>query len=88
MNHYFLYLIISLFILSSCGSEEKSQLVVLYRYKVEPGNSVVSFINKNDITGQFASIHCENLRQQYIAKEEINYVCSTKIFDDFKPSIK
>ena len=88
MKQNFFYLYISLLILSSCSNDDESQLVVLYRDTVEPGNSVVSFINKNDKTGQFATSHCENLRQQYIAKEKINYICSTIVFDDFKPSIK
>ena len=88
MKQIFFYLIISLLILSSCSNDDKAQLVILYRGAVEPGNSVVSFLNKNDKTGQFATIHCENLRQLYIAKEKINYICSTIVFDDFKPSIK
>ena len=82
------YLIVSLLILSGCNNDDKSQLVVLYRGTVEPGNSVVSFINKNDKTGQFATSHCESLRQLYIAKDKINYICSTIVFNDFKPSIK
>ena len=88
MKQNFSYLIISLLILSSCSNGDKSQLVILYKDKVEPGNSIVSFLNKNDKTGQFATVHCENLKQQYIAKEKINYICSTIVFDDFKPSIK
>ena len=88
MKRNFFYLIISLLIVSGCSNDDKSQLVVLYRGTVEPGNSVVSFINKNDESGQFATSHCESLRQLYIAKDKINYVCSTIVFNDFKPSIK
>jgi hypothetical protein len=88
MKQNLFYLIISLLILPSCSNDDKSQLVVLYKGTVEPGNSVISFVNKNDKTGQFATTHCENLRRLYIAREKINYICSTIVFDDFKPSIK
>ena len=88
MKKYFFYLIISLLILSACSKDDKSQLVVLYKGTVEAGNSIVSFINKNDDTGQYAMTHCENLRQQYIAQEKVKYICSTIVFDDFKPAIK
>lgn len=88
MNIKISFILSSLLLLAACHSDGKSQLVVLYRGTVEPGNSVVSFISKNDKTGQFATTHCENLRQVYVAKEKINYVCSTIVFDDFKPSIK
>ncbi len=82
------YLTISLLILSACSKDDKSQLVVLYKSTVEAGNSVVSFVNKNDETGQYAMTHCENLRQQYMTQEKIMYICSTIVFDDFKPAIK
>ena len=82
------YLTISLLILSACSKDDKSQLVILYKGTLEAGNSVVSFINKNDETGQFAMIHCDNLKQQYIAQEKVKYICSTTVFDDFKPAIK
>ena len=75
-------------LLSACGNDTKSQLVVLYRSSIEPGNSIVSFVNKNDETGQYASIHCENLKSIYMEKEKIIYICSTVVFDEFKPSIK
>jgi hypothetical protein len=74
-------------LLAAC-EERKSQLVVLYKYSVAPGNSVVSFINQNDETGQFAATHCEKLRQLYISQEKIDFICSTVVFDEFKPSIK
>lgn len=73
--------------LCGCGAKA-SQLVVLYKDSVGPGNSVVSLLNHNDETGQFASVHCEELRRMYEAKERIKYICSTVVFDDFKPSIK
>lgn len=88
MKQNLFYLITSLLILSACSKDGKSQLVVLYKGTVEAGNSVVSFVSKNDETGQFSTVHCENLRQQYIAKEKINYICSTIVFDEFKPSTK
>lgn len=72
---------------SACG-EKASQLVVLYKDSVAPGNSVVSLVNHNDRTGQFASVHCEELRRIYEARERIKYICSTVVFDEFKPSIK
>ena len=73
--------------LCGCGAKA-SQLVVLYKHSVAPGNSVVSFLNYNDENGQFASVHCEELRRMYEAKEQIKYICSTVVFDDFKPSFK
>jgi hypothetical protein len=88
MKIYIPILILAFTLLSACGNDTKSQLVVLYRNSVEPGNSIVSFINKNDETGQYATTHCENLKSIYMEKEKINYICSTVVFDEFKPSIK
>ena len=75
-------MLFSLVILNACEKKD-SQLVVLYRDSVAPGNSVVALINKDDDTGQFATIHCENLKQLYKSKEKINFVCSTIVFDEF-----
>jgi len=61
---------------------------VLYKSSVAPGNSVVSFINRDDETGQFATAHCESLKELYKSKERIDYICSTIVFDEYKPSIK
>ena len=88
MKIYITVLFLASTLLTSCGNDTKSQLVVLYRNSVEPGNSIVSFINKDDETGQYATTHCENLKSVYIEKEKINYICSTVVFDEFKPSIK
>lgn len=88
MKIYIPMLILASTLLSACGNGTKSQLVVLYRSSVEPGNSIVSFLNKNDETGQYAATHCENLKSIYIEKERTNYICSTVVFDEFKPSIK
>lgn len=88
MKIYTLMLILVSTVISACGNNTESQLVVLYKSSVEPGNSVVSFISKNDETGQYATTHCENLKSIYMEKEKINYVCSTVVFDEFKPSIK
>lgn len=63
-------LILASTLLSACGNDTKSQLVALYRNSVEPGNSIVSFINKNDETGQYATTHCENLKSIYMEKEK------------------
>ena len=83
------YLLVSFFILglTACNSRQ-SQLVVLYKESVDPGNSVVSFLNHDDETGRFASIHCNELKQLYEMKEHIKYICSTVVFEEFKPSIK
>lgn len=78
-------------LLSACGNQssgEASQLVVLYKGEVGPGNSIVSFLNHNDPTGQYASKHCEAIREVYSAKEGIPYVCSTVVFPEFRPEIK
>ena len=88
MKIYIPILVLASILLSACGNDTKSQLIVLYRSSVEPGNSVVSFINKNDGTGQYATTHCENLKSIYMEKEKIIYICSTIVFDEFKPSIK
>ena len=80
--------VIAFLLLAACGLKN-SQLVVLYKNRVAPGNSVVSFLNHNDETGQYASQHCEELKQLYEARDEpIKYVCSTIVFDEFKPGIK
>ncbi len=88
MRVFICILILAPTLLSSCGNDTKSQLVVLYRNSVESGNSVVYFINKNDENGKYATTHCENLKSIYMKKEKINYICSTVVFDEFKPSIK
>lgn len=78
-------------LLNACGNQssgEASQLVVLYKGEVAPGNSMVSFLNHNDPTGQYASKHCEALRDAYSQKEGIPYVCSTVVFPEFQPKIK
>ncbi len=80
-----MYTLITL--VTACGAKH-SQLVVLYKDSVAPGNSTVSFLNHNDETGEFASVHCEELRRLYESKERQRYICSTIVFDDFKPSIK
>lgn len=81
-------ILLSIVAITSCGDTERSQLVVLYKSSVSPGNSVVSFVNHNDESGQLASVHCEELRRVYEAKEGIRYICSTVVFDEFKPTIK
>ena len=88
MRNSIFILFLATTLLSACGNDTKSQLVVLYRGSVESGNSLISFINKNDETGQHATVHCENLKSMYMEKEKINYICSTVVFDEFKPSIK
>lgn len=78
-------------LLTACGSQsgnEASQLIVLYKGDVAPGNSMVSFVNHNDPSGRYASEHCEVLRNLYSAREGIPYVCSTVVFPEFKPNIK
>lgn len=78
-------------VLAACGKQsagEPSQLVVLYKNEVAPGNSIVSFLSYNDPTGQYATMHCEVLRDAYYAKEGTPYVCSTVVFAEFKPTIK
>lgn len=83
-------LVVSFFLivaLAGCGGK-KSQLVVLYKYSIESGNSIVAFANYEDETGARASGHCEKLKELYKAKDKIDYICSTIVFDEFKPSIK
>lgn len=78
-------------VLAGCGKEEVgagSQLVVLYRQEVAPGTSIVSFVNYNDPTGQFATRHCEELRAIYSNREPIPYFCSTIVFEGFRPTFK
>ncbi len=83
------FLLLGAALLTIVGCEKNdSQMIVLYRHSVAPGNSVVSFVSHNDGTGQYASPHCEQLRKLYESKEKIAYVCSTVVFDDFKPRIK
>ena len=88
MRFFTLLLLLTTPLLATCEEQRKSQLVVLYKYSIAPGNSVVSFINKDDETGKLAAVHCEKLRRLYIAEEKMNFICSTVVFDEFKPSIK
>lgn len=73
--------------LAGCGAK-KSQLVVLYKYSIEPGNSIVALVNYEDETGARAAGHCEKLKELYQAKDKIDYICSTITLDEFKPTIK
>ena len=87
----FLFLGVTMSMLAGCQKSEldnDSQLIVLYRDSVAPGNGVVEFIMKYDETGQYATYHCEQLRQLYEEKERIEYFCSTIVFDEFRPTIK
>jgi len=74
-------------LLSGCEGE-KSQIVVLYKNSVATGNSVVSFINYSDPHGEIASMYCEDLRKVYSARYQITYVCSTEVFEEYRPEIK
>lgn len=78
-------------LLSACSvqvSVEASQLVILYKGEVAPGNAIVSFLNYNDPTGQYASKHCEALRHVYSSNEGVPYVCSTVVFPEFQPKVR
>lgn len=83
----FLFLGVTMSMLAGCQKND-SQVIVLYRDSVAPGNSVVEFVSHNDETGQYATVHCEQLRQLYKEKEKIEYFCSTIVFDEFRPTIR
>jgi hypothetical protein len=87
MNLKLVLTLASLVVLTACN-KEGSQLVVLYKDSVAPGNSVVEFLSKDDDTGQFATVHCENLKELYKSRDKVNYLCSTIVFEEFKPAIK
>lgn len=90
ISNILLMIIISL-VNMSCAFETKSelsQLVVLYRDSIVEGNSMVSFISHDDPTGEWAMKHCENLKKLYMRDEAREYICSTFIFENFRPKIK
>jgi hypothetical protein len=87
MKHFLILSLLLMTQLIACTAKG-SQLVVLYRGSVDPGNSIVSFINNADETGQFATSHCEELRHLYEIREKTKYFCSTVVFEAFKPAIK
>ncbi len=91
MNRKTCAAVFGVLLFSGCGiqpSKEASQLVVLYKERVASGNSLVSFVNHNDPTGQYALKHCEELREIYSSREKIPHICSTIMFADFRPRIK
>ena len=68
--------------------EKPSRWVVLYKATVAEGNSIVWLANNNDETGNWAKGHCEELAALYKKKFNDNYMCSTVIFEKFKPDVK
>lgn len=74
--------------LLSARGDTASQLVVLYKYSVDPGNGAVSFLAHNDKTGQWLAFTAENLRRFYESRDRVRYICSTVVFAEFGPSVK
>jgi hypothetical protein len=71
--------------MASCS--KKNKWVVLYKGSVMEGNSIVWFASKNDEDGVWAEGHCKELAKVYAEKFNDAYICSTVVFDAFKPNV-
>lgn len=79
--------LLSLLVSTGCGNNA-SQLVTLYRESVSEGNGIVSVIRWNDPNGIWAIEHCKALEKYYERENGQDYICSTVVFDEYKPRIK
>jgi hypothetical protein len=69
------------------GCSDKDAWVVLYKEEVAEGNSIVWFANSDDETGYWAKEHCNNLAEMYIEEDDVDYICSTKVFEKYVPKV-
>jgi hypothetical protein len=89
MTNTFLKILIVLFCISNIAAcSKKNKWVVLYKGSVMEGNSIVWFASKNDEDGNWAEGHCNELAKVYAEKFNDVYICSTAVFDTFKPNME
>ncbi len=76
-----------LLILGITGCSPASQ-IVLYQDRVVAGKSIAWFASHNDPDGHYARIHCHALAKAYELQDKRAYICSDKIFEEFRPKVK
>ncbi len=70
------------------GCSPASQWIVLYQDRVVAGKSIAWFASHNDPDGHYARIHCHALAKAYEREDKRTYICSDKIFEEFRPKVK
>jgi hypothetical protein len=70
------------------AKKNESIPVTLYRNKVEPGNSMTSFVNSNDPDGKIAMAFCDEFRKLYEVHTRAKYVCAPISYKEYTPNVK
>jgi len=74
--------------LAITGCSPTSQWIVLYQDRVAAGKSIAWFASHEDPDGHYARIHCHALAKAYELQDKRTYICSDKIFEEFRPKVK
>ena len=85
----FICIFIFSFLITGCSEKNASIPVTLYRDRIESGNSITSFVNANDPSGNIAMTYCEEFRKLYeVTNTEHKFICAPIAYKDFAPTIK
>ncbi len=84
--HKFLFVFV--FLVIGCTEKNVSIPVTLYKERILSGNSITSFINSNDPSGNIAMKYCEEFRKLYQVQTGTKYICAPIAYKEFAPSIK
>ena len=85
--HKFTISILFIFV-AGCSNQNESVPVTIYRERIEIGNSMTSFINSNDPTGNIAMTYCEEFRKLYEVHTGTKYICAPIAYEEYAPAIK